>query len=147
MKSSQKGALWRRWDLHVHSPESIEQGYGGTGSWPDFIKTLEALPNDVKVIGITDYYFLDGYKRLVKEWKKGKLTNLENIFPILEFRIDTFASASESKLQKVNLLNSLFGLYKMISRKLFCNDDSFPRFDLRFNIRLLTYVFFDKLDA
>jgi hypothetical protein len=32
-----------------------------------------------------------------------KLGNLEKILPILEFRIDTFASASETKFQKINL--------------------------------------------
>ncbi len=24
-----KGSEWRRWDLHVHTPKSIIQGYGG----------------------------------------------------------------------------------------------------------------------
>lgn len=34
---------------------------------------------------------------------KGRLKNLEKIFPILEFRIDTFGNGNENKLQKINL--------------------------------------------
>lgn len=99
-----QGALWRRWDLHIHSPESIAQQFGGPPSWPQFIEALEHLPDEVKVVGITDYYFIDGYERVINEkLKNEKLKNLEKIFPILEFRIDTFSSASQSKLYKINL--------------------------------------------
>ena len=34
---------------------------------------------------------------------KGRLQNIEKIFPILEFRIDTFGSGNENNLQKINL--------------------------------------------
>ncbi len=34
---------------------------------------------------------------------QGRLNNIDKIFPILEFRIDTFGSGSENKLQKINL--------------------------------------------
>jgi len=99
-----RGAEWRRWDLHIHTPESIEQNYGGPPAWPQFIEALEQLPTDVKVIGITDYYFLDGYERVITErLKNNRLKNLEKIFPILEFRIDTFGSASQNKLSKINV--------------------------------------------
>ena len=27
-----RGSLWRKWDLHVHTPYSIVQGYGGEGA-------------------------------------------------------------------------------------------------------------------
>ena len=33
---------------------------------------------------------------------KGRLKNIDKIFPILEFRIDTFGSGNENKLQKIN---------------------------------------------
>lgn len=100
-----RGSVWRKWDLHIHSPLSIKQQYKNTPEgWEKFITALENLPKDVKVIGLTDYYFIDGYEK-VMDYKvnKNRLQNLDKIFPILEFRIDTFGTASESKLQKINL--------------------------------------------
>lgn len=98
-----KGSEWRKWDLHIHTPYSIYQNYGGTGSFDKFIDALERLPKDVKVIGITDYYFIDGYEKVMEYRQKGRLSNIDKIFPILEFRIDTFGSGNENKLQKINL--------------------------------------------
>lgn len=98
-----QGSLWRKWDLHIHTPLSIEQEYGGDESWDKFITALENLPTEVKVIGITDYYFIDGYERVMEYKKKGRLNNIDKIFPILEFRIDTFGSGNENRLQKINL--------------------------------------------
>lgn len=100
----QNGSTWRKWDLHIHSPYSINQYYPNTpNGWEKFINALENLPREVAVIGITDYYFIDGYKKVMEYKNSGRLMNLEKIFPILEFRIDTFGSGNENKLQKINL--------------------------------------------
>ena len=96
-----KGSEWRKWDLHIHTPSSIEQKYGD--KFDQFIDALERLPKEVKVIGITDYYFIDGYEKVMGYKKNGRLANIDKIFPILEFRIDTFGSGNENKLQKINL--------------------------------------------
>lgn len=101
-----RGSEWAVWDLHIHTPCSIEQHYGGNepAAWERYLKALEALPEDVKVLGITDYYFPDGYERVMEAREKhGRLPRIETVLPILEFRIDTFGSASESKISKVNL--------------------------------------------
>lgn len=98
-----RGSEWRKWDLHVHTPSSIYQKYGGEAAWDKFIDALEHLPNEVKVIGITDYYFIDGYEKVMTYRANNRLKNIEKIFPILEFRIDTFSSGNENKLQKINL--------------------------------------------
>ena len=71
-----KGSEWRKWDLHIHTPYSIYQNYGGTGSFDKFIDALERLPKDVKVIGITDYYFIDGYEKVMEYRQKGRLSNI-----------------------------------------------------------------------
>jgi predicted ATPase len=98
-----KGSEWRKWDLHIHSPSSIVQSYGGDGKWDEFITALEHLPPEVKVIGINDYYFIDGYEKVMGYKKQGRLSNIEKIFSVLEFRIDTFGSGNENNLQKINL--------------------------------------------
>lgn len=98
-----KGSEWRIWDLHIHTPKSIHQKYGGEKNWDKFIDALERLPQEIKVIGITDYYFIDGYQKVMDYKTDGRLKNIDKIFPILEFRIDTFGSGNENKLQKINL--------------------------------------------
>ena len=103
MKNIYRGSEWAIWDLHIHTPLSIIQDYGGEAEFDEFVTALEKLPPEVKVIGATDYYFIDGYERLIEEKIKGRLANLEKIFPILEFRIDTFSSASSNKFGKINL--------------------------------------------
>ena len=42
------GSTWRKWDLHVHTPASIVQNYGGTTdeAWEALIADLENLPAD-----------------------------------------------------------------------------------------------------
>lgn len=98
-----KGSLWRKWDLHVHSPASLIQNYGGDNdkSWEKFIKDLENLPPEFKVIGINDYLFIDGYKRVLEYKNNGQLQNIDLILPVLEFRITKFAG-TDSKLRKIN---------------------------------------------
>jgi len=56
-----RGSEWRRWDLHVHTPESdLANHYG---DWSAYIDALEAKGAGVSVIGITDYSSIEGYKR------------------------------------------------------------------------------------
>jgi len=99
-----RGASWSKWDLHVHSPSSIVQNYGGDNdaTWERYLNELEALPDDIRVIGLNDYWFLDGYKRVRAAQASGRLQNLDAIFPILELRLDQFGG-TEGKLKRVNL--------------------------------------------
>lgn len=101
-----RGSVWSKWDLHIHTPKSICNQYGSDNeqTWEKFISYLEDLPSEVEVIGINDYYFIDGFEKVMEyKYEKGRLENIKRIFPVLEFRIDTFASASGSKFQKINL--------------------------------------------
>lgn len=100
-----RGSEWRKWDLHIHTPKSIVNNYGQDDeiTWNKYIDALQRLPQNISVIGITDYYFIDGYEKVMEYKKQGKLDNIKKIFPILEFRIDTFGSGNENRLQKVNL--------------------------------------------
>ncbi|MGG4438469.1 TrlF family AAA-like ATPase [Priestia megaterium] len=100
-----KGSDWRIWDLHIHTPKSIVNDYGGDTeeTWEKFITQLEKLPEDVKVIGINDYYFIDGYEKVMSYREKGRLQNIEMIFPILEFRVDTFGTNNGKNFLKTNL--------------------------------------------
>lgn len=104
MSVYEKGSEWRQWDLHVHTPLSLVQHYGGdtVDAWEAFIKDLEGLPKDFKVIGINDYIFLDGYKKVIEYKKNGRLQNIDLILPVVELRIDKFGSIGDEAWKKLN---------------------------------------------
>jgi hypothetical protein len=87
-----EGSTWKKWDLHVHTPESLVHNYPGdnAAAWESFIKDLEALPPEFKVIGVNDYLFVDGYERILSEKRAGRLANIELFLPVVELRIDKF---------------------------------------------------------
>lgn len=104
MALSSLGSTWNKWDLHVHTPYSHVSGYGNpndNATWERFISELEALPKEFKVLGINDYFFIEGYKRLKNEKEKnGRLANIELLLPVIELRIRNFSGSSE--LRKIN---------------------------------------------
>lgn len=100
-----KGSEWRKWDLHVHTPES---GLANCFSdWDRYVKVLfsAAIEQDVAVLGITDYFTIDGYKKIKNEYQ-GKNDKLVELFgndeslikriqsikllPNIEFRLNKF---------------------------------------------------------
>ncbi|MDJ0644490.1 MAG: hypothetical protein QNJ57_00765 [Flavobacteriaceae bacterium] len=98
-----KGSEWRKWDLHVHTPESVlHNGFGS--DWDEYVKQLftRAIDNEIAVIGITDYFTIEGYKKLKTEYlaNDAKLKELQFsreqiaiikeilILPNIEFRLD-----------------------------------------------------------
>ena len=91
------GSVWRKWDLHVHTPESLpnefsfldeeERAKYGGDIWEKYVHELEGV-SDVSVIGLTDYFSVEGYKRAVGYAENGRLQNLPLILPNIEFRLD-----------------------------------------------------------
>lgn len=65
--------------------------------WEQFIADIEALPSEFKVIGINDYLFIDGYRKVLEYQSKGRLQNINTILPIIEFRIRKFAGHKDFK--------------------------------------------------
>ena len=105
-----RGSEWHKWDLHVHTPASgLNNQYGHTvEAWDEYVKVLfnTALEHDVVALGITDYFLIDGYKKLVNEYlnNEKKMSILfpdantrERIkqilvLPNIEFRLDTMVN-------------------------------------------------------
>ena len=91
------GSLWRKWDLHVHTPASYEQSFKFTSEeerekfggdlWEKYVEELEKI-KDISVIGVTDYFSIEGYKKLVKYKQEGKLKNIDLLLPNIEFRVN-----------------------------------------------------------
>jgi len=91
-----RGSEWRKWDLHVHTPKSIIQEFGGDTpqAWDAFVQKLAALPPEIKVIGVTDYLFCDGYEYLLS--RRNEIPNIELIIPNIEFRLNTFSGTANN---------------------------------------------------
>ncbi len=102
MSKYPRGSEWRIWDLHVHTPESIEHNYGGPDPWDRYLTELQSLPSDINVLGINDYWFLEGYKTVRAAFDRGDLPNLDEVFPVLEVRCDTFGGV-DGHLSRLNL--------------------------------------------
>ena len=85
------GAKWRRWDLHIHSPDSVLanefEGSDRNEKWNKYLDYLETI-TDISVLGITDYYSISGYKRLREEKNNGRLKNIDLILPNVECRFN-----------------------------------------------------------
>ena len=114
-----KGAVWRKWDVHVHTPASaLNNGFGT--DWDIYVQTLfkKAIEKDISAIGITDYFLIEGYKTLKKnyldnEQKLAKLFTDEEIesikniyvFPNIEFRLTKLIIGKEKDLTWNRKLN------------------------------------------
>lgn len=96
-----KGSVWRRWDLHIHTPDSIVQDYGGNTEeiWNKYIEEIAKLPSDISALAITDYLFINGYKKIIA--RKHEIPNIKLIIPNIEFRLDSF-SGSGSHPKRLN---------------------------------------------
>ena len=91
------GSTWKKWDLHVHTPESLVHNYPGNKeeAWDAFLRDLEGLPSDFKVIGVNDYVLVDGYQRILREKRSGRLANIDLLLPVVELRLDKFGGVVE----------------------------------------------------
>jgi len=97
-----RGSEWRKWDLHVHTPKTLCSNFGGDTDeiWKKYFEALESLPEDIKVLGINDYLFLEGYKEVLKYKQNGGLKNIDLILPVIELRLKEFVGSNE--LRRLN---------------------------------------------
>jgi len=78
-KNSLKGSEWRRWDLHIHTPDTkLSNSYGtGEEAWKQYIEFLEN--STVVAFGVTDYFSADGYYTLIEKYR-AKYPNSKKVF-------------------------------------------------------------------
>ncbi len=102
-----RGSEWRRWDLHIHTPYSYLNNEFGS-NFDDYVLNLfkKAIENNIAVIGITDYFCIEGYKKIKQDYieKEDKLKELFTddeinkikeikLFPNIEFRLDKLVNS------------------------------------------------------
>lgn len=82
MSTSESGSNWRKWDLHLHTPDSNLEGH--FSSWDEYLRLLQE--SDISAFGVTNYFcFKDGEIEKVSNHLK---QFDKRVFPNLEFRIE-----------------------------------------------------------
>jgi len=80
------GSIWRKWDLHIHTPETAKNDQFSTVSpWEDYLVKLESM-TDIAVLGVTDYFSIDNYIKLKKYQELGRIPD-KSLIPNIELRI------------------------------------------------------------
>ncbi len=86
--NSKSGSQWRRWDLHLHTPDTkLANGYksGNGDAWDIYLDALEA--SDVQVFGLTDYFCCDNYFHAVEKYRDRFPDGEKVFFPNIELRL------------------------------------------------------------
>jgi predicted ATPase len=96
--SFNKGSEWRKWDLHIHSPASALNNQfprlsNGEPNWEAYVTRLESL-TDVVTLGVTDYFTIEGYRKLLEYRSQGRLGNVGLLLANVEFRLDKIVGTS-----------------------------------------------------
>jgi hypothetical protein len=114
------GSEWRRWEPHIHAPGTVlNNQFAGTGPWESYLQTLEALTPKIEAIGVTDYYVTETYEEVLRFHRRGRLPDVQLIFPNVEMRLDV---AARTGFVNIHLLvspedpNHLTELRRILSR-------------------------------
>ncbi len=67
-----RGSEWRKWDLHVHTKGTNKNDQFESADFDTFCITMfkKAIEKDIEAIGITDYFCIENYKRVVDFQRK-----------------------------------------------------------------------------
>lgn len=90
----QHGSIWRKWDLHVHVPDTrLNNDYEKVNGHVDLDRFCRLLhESSVSAVGLTDYFCLDGFFRVRERYEEllqdGTLEGEPTVlFPNLEVRL------------------------------------------------------------
>lgn len=86
-RSGFTGSSWKRWDPHIHAPGTLLNDQFN-GDWNVYLSKLETATPAIQALGITDYFSIESYRKIL-EWRaEGRLSDVELIFPNVEMRLD-----------------------------------------------------------
>ncbi|KAA6490836.1 hypothetical protein DXT98_01360 [Agrobacterium sp. ICMP 7243] len=97
MMGEKIGSIWRRWDLHIHGPNtklanSYHSGVATEEVWNRYIDFLENAPP--QVYGITDYFSCDSQFLLIEKYRARLPDSKKVLFVNVEFRLSDAIDAN-----------------------------------------------------
>lgn len=90
MGNINRGSEWRKWDLHIHTPETkLSPDFKLDSDEDVWDKYCELIENsDVDVFGITDYFSVENYFNFIEKFKTKYPQSNKVFFPNIEFRLE-----------------------------------------------------------
>lgn len=86
-EADNRGAIWRRWDPHIHTPGTVlNDQFDSDENWEQFLLKIEKSDPVIEVLGVTDYYSLDNYEKACQFLQDGRMPDVKLIFPNIELR-------------------------------------------------------------
>ena len=132
MSEYSRGSEWRRWDLHIHTPETKKndqfKGKNLEEKWDNFYKSINEYIGDgtdllknIAVIGITDYCSIDNYKKIITE--RDRLPkSIKLVLPNVELRIRPIAKDCAINIHCIFSPSIVDSLESRFFSKLFFDD-------------------------
>ncbi|WP_419802159.1 TrlF family AAA-like ATPase [Mucilaginibacter sp.] len=133
--NTSRGSIWRKCDFHVHTPFSALSNEFGA-DFDVYVQKLfrKAIEKKINVIGITDYFTIEGYKKIRQDY-------LENEIKLKEL----FTEPEIFKIKQILLLaNVEFRLNKIVQINKFEKDGKTKVESGRINFHV---IFSDQLSV
>jgi hypothetical protein len=107
-----RGSEWRKWDFQIHTPASHLNNQFGN-DWDAYVTGLfkAAIEKEISVLCITDYFTVDGYKKILSDYleqpaKLEELFSEEEVAKIRQIRVLPNIEFRLNKLVGQNRINS-----------------------------------------
>jgi len=82
-----RGAIWRRWEPHIHTPgTALSDGFGST-TLDEYLQRLEEASPSIQALGITDYLLTRRYRDVVTAKSQRRLPDVTLLFCNIEMRL------------------------------------------------------------
>lgn len=106
MEDTNRGSIWRKWDLHIHTPASYLNGY--SDNWNDYVDDVieKSALHGVEAFATADYFTIDGYEKLLKYYDPSvqvlaskntpEISRKVCIIPGVELRVKVFNGEGDS---------------------------------------------------
>ncbi len=127
-----RGSIWRKCDFHIHTPLShLKNDFGA--DFDLYVQTLfkKAIDKQIQLIGITDYFTIDGYKKIKTEYLNddqkletlftaAEIQKIKNILilPNIEFRLNKIVQIIKINGTERKIENGRVNFHVILSEQL-----------------------------
>jgi len=123
--NSPRGSIWRKWDLHIHSPKTfLNKQFNGVSA-DDFVNKVSE--SEIVAVGLTNYFRFDGSE--LEDIKRKFVAKGIVVFPNIEFRTQPPNKENQemhihvlfSDEVSINKIENFLGRLKTVDGK-YCKD-------------------------
>lgn len=95
-----KGSEWRRWDLHIHTPQTKKNdqfdGQTTDEKWEKYFQSINDSTDEIAVVGVTDYFSIENYFIFKDAVSSGKISKaFDLILPNIELRVSPVTGSAK----------------------------------------------------